>query len=260
MPSIKPLVGVVHLQPLLSSSRGGGGFEKILEGALADARSLAEGGADGVMVENFGDAPFRKGTREDPVSPDVPAALAVVAHEIRRVFDLPVGINCLRNDAMAALAAAAVGGATWVRVNVLAGSFITDQGQIDGEAARVQEFRRRLGAEVTVLADLFVKHAQPIAPSSLSDAALDLVERAGADALIVSGSRTGASVDKDFLEEVRKSVGEFPIWIGSGLCEENAAQLWPLCDGAIVGTALKRDGQVSQPVDPDRVKRLRELL
>lgn len=32
--------------------------------------------------------------------------------------------------------------------------------------------------------------------------------------------------------------------------------LAPLCDGAIVGTAFKRDGQVRAPVDPARVQAL----
>ena len=44
---------------------------------------------------------------------------------------------CLRNDGIAALGAAAVAGARWVRINILAGAYVTDQGVIDGEAARV---------------------------------------------------------------------------------------------------------------------------
>ncbi|MHC4512173.1 MAG: BtpA/SgcQ family protein, partial [Planctomycetota bacterium] len=41
---------------------------------------------------------------------------------------------------------------------------------------------------------------------------------------------------------------------------ENAAELWPRCDGAIVGTAFKLDGNVSHPVDNERVRGLCELL
>jgi predicted TIM-barrel enzyme len=51
-------------------------------------------------------------------------------------------------------------------------------------------------------------------------------------------------------------VGEFPIWLGSGLAADNAASLWPRCDGAIVGTACKRGGRVDQRVDAARVKKL----
>jgi predicted TIM-barrel enzyme len=52
-------------------------------------------------------------------------------------------------------------------------------------------------------------------------------------------------------------VGGFPVWLGAGLSLANAAALWPACDGAIVGTACKRDGRVDQPVEPARVRALR---
>lgn len=256
----RPFLGVVHLQPLLSAAAGPASFEAILAAAMRDAQALAQGGADGAIVENFGDAPFHRGTAADPVPPDVAAALAVVAREIRLHTGLPVGVNCLRNDARAALAAAAVAGASWVRVNVLTGAAVTDQGVIEGDAAGVRDYRRQLGARVQLLADLWVKHAAPLAPVPLEHAARDLAERSGADALIVTGARTGEPVAPDFLLAVKRAVGGFPVWIGSGLTPDNAAGSWPLCDGAIVGSALKQDGDVRRPVDPARVRALRAVL
>jgi membrane complex biogenesis BtpA family protein len=256
----KPILGVAHLGALPHRAGATGGFEQVWETALQDARALVAGGVTGVIVENFGDAPFCKGTADEPVPPDVPAALAVVARAVRRELQVPVGINCLRNDGMAALGAAAVAGASWVRVNVLAGACLTDQGIVEGEAARLAAYRRQLGVEVGLLADLFVKHAVPLGDVDPATAAKDLAARSGADALIVTGARTGESVDVEFLDMVKQAVGTFPVWIGSGLCAENAAELWPRCDGAIVGTAFKLDGNVSHPVDNERVRGLCELL
>ena len=102
----RPLLGVVHLLPLPSSRRAAP-MHEVLERAVADARAYAGGGFDGVVIENFGDAPFHKGTRGDPVPPDVPAALAVAADRIRAATSLPLAINCLRNDGIAALGVAA---------------------------------------------------------------------------------------------------------------------------------------------------------
>ena len=251
-----PLLGVVHLRPLPHAA-GHHSMEDVLSHALADAKELAAGGLDGIVVENFGDAPFHKGTRDDPVTPDVTAAVALVAHRVRTEFGLPVGINCLRNDGIAALGAAAVAGATWIRVNVLAGACVTDQGVIEGEAARLAAYRRQLRTPVQVLADFLVKHATPLAAFDVATAARDLAERSGADGMILSGSRTGEPIDVALWDAVRAAVGGFPMWIGSGLSTANAPMLWRRCDGAIVGTALKRDGVVGAPVDGARVRALR---
>ncbi|MCA3008767.1 MAG: BtpA/SgcQ family protein [Phycisphaerales bacterium] len=252
----RPLLGVVHLPPL-PSSRGHRSMAAVLERALADARAYADGGFDGVVVENFGDAPFHKGTRDDPAPPDAVAGLAIAAARIVADIGLPVGVNCLRNDGMAALGVAAATGARWVRVNVLAGAYVTDQGVIEGEAARLAAYRRQLGWQGMLLADHLVKHAAPLAPVDAAAGAKDVAERSGADGIVLSGRRTGEPVDLALLATVRAAVGGFPVWLGAGLSPANAAALWPACDGAIVGTACKRDGRVDQPVEPARVRALR---
>jgi membrane complex biogenesis BtpA family protein len=250
------LLGVVHLRALPSAARHRS-MDELLDAAMADARAFVRGGVDGIVVENFGDAPFHKGSRDDPVPPDVPSALAIAAHAIRTGCRVPVAINCLRNDGIAALGAAAAAGARWIRVNVLASAYVADQGLIEGEAARLFAYRRQLHSEVEVLADFLVKHANPLAPGDLATAAKDLAERSGAAGMVLSGRRTGEPVDTAWLDTVREAVGRFPIWIGSGLTPDNAAALWPRCDGAIVGTFCKRDGRLDAPVDAARVRAIR---
>ena len=253
-------MGMVHMRALPSAAGYGGDLEAVFEAGLADARALAEGGVDAIMVENFGDHPFHKGSASDPVGPDVPAALAVMARDIRQITGLPVGINCLRNDAIAALGAAKVARAEWVRVNVLAGSFDTDQGLIEGEAARVLAYRQQLHCRAEILADLLVKHASPLTAVDPKLVALDLAERSGAHALVLSGARTGSAVDPAFVAAIRSALGDFPLWIGSGLCADHAAQLWGLCQGVIVGSSLKEGGDVNRPVDLERVRAMRQAL
>lgn len=257
----KTFLGVVHLHALPAAAReGAAAFPAVLDAALRDAEALAAGGVDGILIENFGDAPFHKGTAEDPVTPDVPAALAVCATRILAATGKPVGLNCLRNDGCAALGAAAVAGARWVRVNVLSGAYVTDQGVIEGEAARLRAYRQELGLQVILLADFLVKHASPLAPVDPVAGARDLAERSGADGIVLSGGRTGEPVDLGLLRELAAALQGFPLWLGSGVDADNAAELWPLCAGAIVGTALKRDGRVQEPVDVERVRRLAAAL
>jgi predicted TIM-barrel enzyme len=47
-----------------------------------------------------------------------------------------------------------------------------------------------------------------------------------------------------------------PLLIGSGVTPDTVAELLSVADGAIVGTFVKRDGNVRNPVDPERVRRL----
>ena len=118
--------------------------------------------------------------------------------------------------------------------------------------------RRLIGADdVAVFADVQVKHAAPLLVRSIAEAALDAVERGLADVLIVSGTRTGSPASADDVQRVR-AVG--PTLIGSGLTPDNAPDLLPRADGAIVGTYFHVDGSIANPVDPGRVDRFMSVV
>lgn len=233
-----------------------GGFEGVERAALADAEALARGGVDGIIVENFGSAPFPKGTEGHRLPPHQVAFLALVVRECIRRSGLPVGVNCLRNDAFSALGIAAATGAAFVRVNVHSGAYVTDQGVIEGEADRSLRYRMALGARVELAADILVKHAAPLAPLSPTDAVHDCFDRGLADAVVVSGVATGAPVDESLLREVRAASGARSVLLGSGLTPERIDTLAPLATGAIVGTWLKENGRLHAPVDEARVRQL----
>ena len=258
------LIGVIHLPPLPGDPHGGAlSYPACYEHALVDARALIAGGVDGIIIENFGSAPFHKGDQSDPAPPHQLAAISVVATRVRALSsEVQIGINCLRNDARAALGVAAATGADFVRINVLSGAYVTDQGLIEGEAAMALSYRRRLETpHVKIFADILVKHAAPLAPLSPTQAALDTWKRGGADALIVTGTGTGAAVNASLLDEVQRAVDtKVPVYIGSGLSMSNLKELAPIASGAIIGTAFKEGGVVTAPVSQARVSELREAL
>lgn len=248
------IIGMIHLPPL-PGSPGACPMKEILERALADARALESGGVDGVMIENFGDTPFWK----DAVPPATVAAMAVVVEEVRRrVGTTPVGVNVLRNDAMAALGIAAATGAAFIRVNVLSGAMVTDQGIIEGRAAELLRARQALGLEgrVAIFADVLVKHAAPVAPIGLRRAVLDTLGRGGADAVIVSGAATGAAAPIGALQDAKAAAGGGPVVVGSGVSVATAGEFLAVADAAIVGTAFKAGGDVRGPVEEARVREL----
>lgn len=253
-----PVIGMVHLRPLIGAPRFDGDVAAVRDAALRDAEALQAGGVHGLMIENFGDVPFYR----DRVPAETIAHMTAVAAAVGAGVDVPMGVNVLRNDAEAALAIARAVGAAFVRVNVLHGTAAADQGLIEGRAAALMRKRRELGAEgVKVLADVRVKHAKPVVERDIGDEARELVHRCLADGVIVSGAATGAAVELERLRQVREAVGAaVPVWIGSGADTASAAALAELADGVIVGTHFKRNGDVAQPVDVDRVRRFIERL
>jgi hypothetical protein len=232
--------GMVHLKPLPGAPLFGGSLAEVIDAALRDARAIAGGGADGVLVENFGDRPFFA-TR---VPPETIASMTRIIAEIAGAIRSPLGVNVLRNDARAALAIAAAAGASFIRVNVHTGAMVTDQGIIEGDAAETLRYRSGVAPDVAIFADHLVKHATPLANVDVVQSAKDLRQRGLADAIIVTGAETGAAADPKRIEMLREVV-DAPLIVGSGLDENNAAA-FAEADGAIVGTALKRDGNVDQ--------------
>ena len=254
---VKPILGMLHLRPLPGSPRAGS-VEEALDAARADAEVLTTAGVDGLILENFGDAPFAK----EHVPPVTVAAMAVIAREIRRDHNVPLGINVLRNDAESAMSIAHVVAADFIRVNVHVGAVVADQGLVEGRARETLLLRRALGATVLVFADIRVKHARPLGGGAGADELLaearDASTRGGADALILSGAATGSATDPQDVRLVSESVPGVPILVGSGVTPANVEVYWPWADGMIVGTATKESGDAKRRVDPTRAREVVE--
>lgn len=244
-----PIIGVVHLLPLPGSPRWGGNLGVVIARAEQEATALAAGGVDGIIVENFFDAPFAK----DQVDPAVVSAMTLIVQRLMNLVTLPVGINVLRNDAKSGLAVATCVEAQFIRVNVLTGVMATDQGIIEGKAHELLRYRRELGSNVYILADVLVKHAYPLGSPNLTMAIKDTVERGLADGIILSGWATGSPPSWDDLEVASAAAGNTPIFIGSGANWVNIAQLMSVADGVIVSSSLKRHGRITETIDPNRV-------
>ena len=77
----KAFIGVVHLLPLPGSPRWGGDMRTVLDRAEEEAVILEQGGVNGIIVENFGDVPFRTGR----LDPETIAGMTVAVDRVRRV-------------------------------------------------------------------------------------------------------------------------------------------------------------------------------
>lgn len=255
----KPIIGMIHLRPLPGAPRfTGGPVTAVLEAALADARTLRDGGVNGLIIENHGDLPF---SRPDEIGPETVAAMATLVGPIMAESGLPVGINILANGAIPALAVARATGAAFIRVNQWVNAYVANEGIIEGPAARALRYRSLIkGEQIKIFADVHVKHGAHaiVADRSLAELTRDAVFF-DADVLIATGQRTGDATEVDEVDGIKRHTN-LSVIVGSGLAVGNAADLLQSADGAIVGSSLKRDGLWWNPVERDRVQALMEVV
>ncbi|MBK9262172.1 MAG: BtpA/SgcQ family protein [Polyangiaceae bacterium] len=250
------LLGVIHLAPLAGSPRWNGQAGFAEEQAFRETQLLAACGYDGVIVENFGDAPFFPSA----VEPITIAAMTMCLRAARDAAkNLFLGVNVLRNDADAALAIAVATNADMIRINVHTGARVTDQGLVEGAAHRTLRARRALQAErVKLFCDVDVKHSAPLAPRPIAEEAHDTADRGLADALLVTGSGTGRPASGDDLEAVCRAAS-VPVYVASGVTIDALPAL-ASAHGFIVGSAIRATGRAGDPIDRDTAARFADAF
>ncbi|MCZ0902141.1 BtpA/SgcQ family protein, partial [Microcoleus sp. HI-ES] len=94
-------------------------------------------------------------------------------------------------------------------------------------------YRRELGSDVKILADVLVKHGRPLGSPNLTTAVQETIGRALADAVILSGWTTGSPPNLEDLELASAAAAGIPVFIGSGASWENISTLMQAADGVI---------------------------
>ena len=94
--------------------------------------------------------------------------------------------------------------------------------------------------------------------SKIEDSA-KMAEANHADAVIVTGSSSGDETPIDLVERVKRIV-KIPVFIGSGLSESNILKELSIADGAIVGSSLKKDKKIENPISFELTRKLLEKI
>ena len=246
----RALIGMIHVGALPGTPASSRGIDELVENAVAEAMIYRAAGFNAMMIENMHDVPYMKSA----VGPEITAAMAVIARELRVEIELPLGIQVLAGANREALAAALAGDAQFIRVEGFVFGHVADEGWIDASAGPLLRYRREIHADdIRVFADIKKKHS-----AHALTADVDLVETAKAaeffraDGVIVTGTATGRAADTNEVASVAAAV-HVPVWVGSGLTPENLAS-YAEADGFIVGSSVKIGGVWSNPLDRLRVE------
>lgn len=260
------ILGVIHLPRLpYTYSRPQTRLEDMVDQAIREARSLEELGYTGVVVENYGDAPYERHLR-DPLAL---AFMSVVTREIVRSTGFKVGVNVLRNSGVEAYSIAVATGAKFVRINALVETVLSDSGILEPVAPHLRPLYFNYPG-IEVYADIMVKHASSLRMSAsiiessstvskgpieayVQELIEEYVHRGRASALVITGLKTGEPPPLELLSFMRKH-SPVRVIAGSGASPENICKLLKTCDGVIVGSFIKREGRAGNPLDVERAK------
>jgi len=249
----KTIIGMVHVAALAGTPKNSKSIKGIVSEALRDAELLAEGGVDAIMIENMHDRPYLNRT----VGPEIVAAITAVAVELRRNFDLSMGIQILAGANKAALAVALAAGFDFIRAEGFVFGHLADEGWMNSDAGELLRYRKQIGAEhIKIFTDIKKKHSSHAVSADVSIA--DTAKAAEfflSDGVIVTGN---ATADKPSVEEVKavKHAVKIPVIIGSGIDAGNIHEYWDFADAFIVGSSLKTDGHWENGVELARVLQL----
>jgi len=237
--NLKPIIGVIYLQPTLGYP-GFPGMNQLIDSALEDLDVLKRCGVDGALLENENDRPYTVLAEAGTIASMSVAASKIIEH----CDDIELGAEFLINDPEASLAIAKASNCSFIRTDYFVDKMSREEygGEMRIDPSTVMNYKDSIQAqEIAFFSDIQVKYAEMLEEKTMGQSALEAYEK-GSDGAVISGRITGVPPQVSDLEEARKGCEKIPLIIGSGLAYENLNELLPACDGAIVGTSFFKEG------------------
>ena len=242
----KPVLGMLHL--------GGGSPEQVRDRAKREIEQYYGNGVDAVLVEDYFGTPA-----------DVEWALDYLNGQYP---DRVRGVNLLGDPERAFMLARRYG-AAFAQMDSVCGHLrpgthmrgwdkpSLTQKTCDGDFAE-RLVRLREENPVFLLGGVRFKYQAVRSKRSVEEDLILGKERC--DAVVVTGEGTGISTDPAKIRQFRDTLGDFPLFVGAGVTAESCAEQLSIADGAIIGSWFKQGGTAEAPVDPDRVRKLMDIV
>jgi uncharacterized protein len=251
----KPLIAMCHLRGLPGRPRhdAQAGMAGIYSALRDDVLALQEAGVDGLLFCNEHDLPYSIG-----VGVEAAAAQSAVIGRLHGELTVPFGVDLLW-DPKSALAVARATCAAFVR-EVFTGVFDTDMGLLAPDFGELAAYRHAIGGDdIAIFTNVTPEFSRSVSGRSVAERARGATFL-GADALLVSGPQAGTPVNLTELREAKESAGDVPVLANTGVTDQNAADILATADGVIVGTHLKVNGSTWNAVDPQRARKLADIV
>jgi membrane complex biogenesis BtpA family protein len=252
----KPVIAMCHFDALPGDPKYDAkkGLPWVIDRAHKNLTALQEGGIDGVMFSNEFSLPYL--TKVEPITQTV---MARIIGELLPEIRVPYGVNVLW-DAAASVELAVAVGASFVR-EIFTGVYASDFGLWNTNCGAVARLRSRLGAEdVKLMFNILPEASAYLGPRSLADIAKTTVFNGEPDMVCVSGMKAGAVTSTEALREVTKAVPGTPVFANTGVTIDNVVEQLSIADGAVIGSAFKKNNDFFDLVDQEKVAQLMDAV
>lgn len=251
----KSFIGMVHLQALPGTPNNQFSPEKIIEKAVTEAHLLKKIGFDSILIENMHDVPYLNNNAGHEIS----TLMSIIGYEIKKLTQLPVGVQILAGANKQALACAFAANMDYIRAKGFVFGHIADEGYMDSCAGELLRYRKQMGAEsIAIFTDIKKKHSSHSLTADVSiTATAEAAEFFLSDGIIITGNSTGQEASIQELTLVKQAV-KIPVIIGSGISIANLGNYFEKADAFIVGSSIKKHGKWFNEIDPEYAKRLIE--
>lgn len=244
----KPVIGMVHLLALPGSYKYDGNLENVYLKAKYDLDELVKGGIDGVIVENFNDVPYTTKNKLVTI-----IAFTHILTRLKLEYDIPMGINVQFNDYEAEWLIGYCSNIDFIRVEVFAENRVGPNGVMLACGPELMRLKNTYPKDIAILCDIGVKHTFALVDQPIDFTINSLID-SGVDGLICTGLETGKSPSLEEVKNIKSVSKGFPLFVGSGVNKDTVMDYLSICDGVIVGSSLKVNGNVYNPVDYSKVE------
>lgn len=248
----KPVIAMCHMPPLpgdpgFNMERG---IEHIIERLRHDVDVLQNGGVDALLFSNEFSMPYMLNAEVITV-----AAMARIIGELKAIIRVPFGIDYMF-DTKASVDLAVVTGACFIR-GVVAGVYASDFGLWNTNAGDTIRhiYNRRMENKLGVFYSVVPQGSTSLIQKNIEDIIASIQFHMLPDAICVPSQILKSLVINHQIEDIsfkKKSA----IIVDGGCNQSNIARLLSNADGAIVGTAFKKDGLFENNISEERVRNL----